>query len=131
MATRASPRRAPDASSDIASEPRGAGQGALERLLDTERQCVERLAAADREAETILDEARAAAEQREQRFARTLQEDVTELRRRLRLETAQWISETEAAATHDAARFEQMSDERVAALADVLLDQVFGVEGAP
>jgi hypothetical protein len=130
MATRGSPHRTPDEAPDATPDMAGAERGALEQLLDAERDCVARLAAADRESETILDEARAAAEQREQRFARTLEEDVAELRRRLRLETAQWISETEAAARHDAARFEQISDERVATFADALLDQVFAVEAA-
>jgi hypothetical protein len=130
MATRGSARRALEEPSGT-HEPKQAEHGALEHLLDSEREFVERLAAADREAEAILDEARATAGQSEQEFARTLQEEVTELRRRLQLETAQWISETEAAMAREAARFEELSDERVAAIADALLDRLFEVEGAP
>lgn len=100
-------------------------EGALARLLEAERERVTRLAAADREAEALLAEARAWAAQREAAFLRDLEIEITELRQRLEVECAQEIADLETAARSDAARFDGVTEAELAVIADRLLDELF------
>jgi hypothetical protein len=129
MVTRSAARRAPGSSgSASATDPdeiAEAGTGALERLLDAERDFIERVAAADRTAEAILSQAREAADRREQEFARELEREIAALRGRLAADAATEAAETEAAAARDAARFDGMSDARIATFAGSMLEELF------
>ena len=98
---------------------------ALGRLLEAEREHIERLAAADREAEAILAEARRSAAQREEAFRGELDLEIAGLERALVDECEREIAGTVETARREAARFDGMTEAQIAVLAEALLDLIF------
>lgn len=130
MVTRNAPPHAMDAAHVMpngASEatPGATDAGALALLLAAEREHVERLAAAGREAEAILADGRAAAARREEAVRREVDAEIVELRRELETDCVRGIAAAAEAAMREAARFDVMTDARIAVLADRLLDHLF------
>ena len=118
---------------DAPAAPSLAGEeaGALALLLAAERDHARHLAAADREALTILAEARASAERREDTFRRELDRELAGLRSVLEEKCARDIAAADAAALREAAGFDGMTVARIAVFADALLDHLFSADDGP
>ncbi|HTI03676.1 MAG TPA: hypothetical protein VL549_00045 [Gemmatimonadales bacterium] len=100
-------------------------QGDLGRLLETERRLGERLRAARVESERLVAEAQGTAADRERAVASDLALAEQRLAETLELERRRGEREIAAAAERAAAAFEQISDDRIAAVAKALALRFF------
>jgi hypothetical protein len=113
------------------SDGAGAPGGALERLLETERALTERLAEADREAELLMEEARRTIAARESAFDHEVAAELTDLEARERAAVDAAIAGITGQAALEVARFDGVTTDRVAQLADAILARLLFASGGP
>ncbi len=103
------------------------GAGALERLLETERELAGRLADAERESAQVVREAEREAAEREAAFDRELARELEALRARDCDACDAAAAEAGERARREAARFDSLPDETIDALADEVLASMLGL----
>jgi vacuolar-type H+-ATPase subunit H len=115
------------------SEPRpmGGEPNQLAELLACEQELAVQLARAQEDARRLVDEARAEAARAEAALEGSLQAEAERLRASIREEIQASLREIAARTRERIARFEAVSDEEVARLADAAFLRLIGREGAP
>ena len=98
----------------------------LSRLLAAEAEFERLLANARSEAEGILAEAAGQAAARERGLEGQLRAEATALKEHLDRERAKREAELDAVATADAGRYQGISDQRIAAVAELILTRLVG-----
>ena len=102
----------------------------LERLIAAEEKNEAMIAAARAEAEAIIAEATAEAAAREASLREAVEQGVAEAETKLAAEQARRIADLAEAARRTVARYDEVTDARLAEVVPALVDRLLAEEGA-